>query len=190
MLPSADSLTVSLNENVIKHAIDRRITRAGGATGNGNGAAHAAEPALPWLGSNFCLQVDHRMLDMLLQSRFEMLGGSESLSEAAMQLRSWGNIPILNEWKRLFPAEDPVKVHERLWHTTLVCPAAASSLERRVENHGIDRLRPPRPTEDRPQRPCGTRSIPKRQFRIDVRGARFASAVELHRDAKANDAAK
>jgi hypothetical protein len=39
-----------------------------------------------------------------------------------LEQRCWGNLPILNEWKRLFPDEDAVQVHERLWHTRLVCP--------------------------------------------------------------------
>ena len=40
-----------------------------------------------------------------------------------MQALAWGNLPILNEYKRLYPAEDPVKLHERLWHTKLIDPA-------------------------------------------------------------------
>jgi hypothetical protein len=39
-----------------------------------------------------------------------------------MQVRCWGNLAILNEWKRLYPTEDPVKLHEILWQTRLVCP--------------------------------------------------------------------
>ncbi len=39
-----------------------------------------------------------------------------------MQAKSWSNLPILNEWKRLYPAEDPVALHQRLWQTELVCP--------------------------------------------------------------------
>mgnify|MGYP000361128267 CR=1 FL=1 len=32
------------------------------------------------------------------------------------------DITILNEWHRLFPKDDPVTVHQRLWNTTLTCP--------------------------------------------------------------------
>ena len=39
-----------------------------------------------------------------------------------MQRLSWGNLPILNEWKRLFPEDDSVALHERLWGVKLVCP--------------------------------------------------------------------
>ena len=42
--------------------------------------------------------------------------------QTTRKLRAWGNIPILNEWKRLFSNEDPVKLHERLWQTRLLCP--------------------------------------------------------------------
>lgn len=37
--------------------------------------------------------------------------------------KSWANLLILNEWRRLFPKEDPVRVHARLWGTRLLCPA-------------------------------------------------------------------
>ena len=40
----------------------------------------------------------------------------------AQQRLAWSNLPILNEWKRRYPAQDPVKLHEQFWHTTLVCP--------------------------------------------------------------------
>ena len=32
------------------------------------------------------------------------------------------NIPILNEWKRLFPGEDPVNLHQKIWQTHLISP--------------------------------------------------------------------
>jgi len=50
----------------------------------------------------------------------EKLGSNET--RRRMQMVGWGNLPILNEWKRLFPDEDPVEVHLRLWQTRLICP--------------------------------------------------------------------
>jgi hypothetical protein len=43
--------------------------------------------------------------------------------ERQLRARSWANLPILNEWHRLYSGEDPVALHERVWHETLVCPA-------------------------------------------------------------------
>jgi hypothetical protein len=127
--PSSDGLTVTLNEAVLKRAIDRRVARAANdkkpAAGTSEDVAKKAAkaaPPLPWLGDNLCLQVDRKMFDLLGSPSFSFLEGPDSLSDTAMQLRSWSNLPILNEWKRLFPKEDPVKVHERLWHLTLICP--------------------------------------------------------------------
>jgi hypothetical protein len=127
--PSSAGLTVTLNEAVLKRAIDRRIARkAGDKKSSSNTADYATKqaaksaPPLPWLGDNLCLQVDRKMFDMLGSPSFSVLEGPDLLSDTAMQLRSWSNLPILNEWKRLFPKEDPVKVHERLWHITLICP--------------------------------------------------------------------
>jgi hypothetical protein len=39
-----------------------------------------------------------------------------------MQLLSWGNLPILNEWKRMYTDLDPVAVHEQVWKIRLICP--------------------------------------------------------------------
>jgi hypothetical protein len=39
-----------------------------------------------------------------------------------LQALSWGNLPILNEWRRRWPDREAVKLHEEFWHTRLVCP--------------------------------------------------------------------
>jgi len=48
---------------------------------------------------------------------------SQSTYHAALERRSWAHLPILSEWKRMFPMEDPVAVHERYWKVRPVCPA-------------------------------------------------------------------
>jgi hypothetical protein len=78
-------------------------------------AAGSRRELQPWLGTNVGVQVDHKLLALLLDS----LGESY---QRFMQTQSWSNLPILNEWRRLYPAEDPIALHERIWHTRLVCP--------------------------------------------------------------------
>ena len=46
--------------------------------------------------------------------------------QAAMQASAWSNIPILNEWRRQFPKQDPIQMHEKLWTTRLTCPGGGS----------------------------------------------------------------
>ncbi len=36
--------------------------------------------------------------------------------------RSWGNLPILNEWHRLYPEKSAVDFHQQFWYTRLTCP--------------------------------------------------------------------
>ena len=43
-----------------------------------------------------------------------------------LQQLAWANLPALNEWKRRYPDQDPVKVHERLWQTRLLDPAGGA----------------------------------------------------------------
>ena len=106
-----DALVISLNENVIKSAIDRKQARD-----KGQGTLPETRP---WLGSNFCLQADAKVL--------ALVGAMSSHQyRKQMQERAWANIPILNEWKRLYPDQDPVRLHERLWQTRLTCPGGGN----------------------------------------------------------------
>ncbi|MCC7294145.1 MAG: hypothetical protein IT449_18945 [Phycisphaerales bacterium] len=155
-----DALIITLNEQVMKDALDRDIARraaasprpsAGGAPNPGAGNAptqgegSAPTPSAggapsqglggaptqgavgtatqtddrPWLGTSLCLQMEQKFLDLV-----GSLTGDHY--QVTMMLRAWGNIPVLNEWKRLYPDRDPVQVHESLWQTRLICPGGGS----------------------------------------------------------------
>jgi hypothetical protein len=108
---SGDALLVTLNENLLKRAIDRQLART--AETKDKPAPPATEK--PWLGSNVGLQVDRKALELVSHL-------SRNEYEATMQARAWANLPILNEWKRLYPDQDPVELHERVWQIRLICP--------------------------------------------------------------------
>ena len=115
---SAHSFVLTLNEDLLKRAIDRDIARSGATT---QPAAAAPPPATlpatrPWLGQNLALQVNRRVIDVVR-------GSAREYYQDAMQTLSWGNIPILNEWKSRFPDRDPIELHEQLWHVRLIDPA-------------------------------------------------------------------
>jgi hypothetical protein len=119
------ALTVSLCEAVVQRVIDRTLAAEKPAddaqspdekkSAAGDAAKPAGAPPREWLGSNLGVQVDAQALQIL-----NRLAGDEFRS--AMQSAAWGNLPILNEWKRRFPDQDPVDVHRRVWGTTLQCP--------------------------------------------------------------------
>ena len=138
---SGDALIVTFREDLLHRALDRQIARSkakeqahppadatpgatSGATAGSSssvvpgvtaGSSSSPEKPRPWLGSNVGLQIDPRAIEYLAN-----LFTPEF--QDGMQLRAWGNLPILNQWKRRYPKEDPVAVHRRLWHTELVCP--------------------------------------------------------------------
>ena len=123
--PAADNLTLTMNEGVLKHAIDRRLEGQAAVKdpGAASKATAKASSQMPWLGSNLCLQLDRQAFDLLtgpLSSYINYLG--DDAFQRLMQVRAWSNLPILNEWKRLFPDQDPVSLHERLWNTKLLSP--------------------------------------------------------------------
>src|SRR5262249_35858666 len=55
--PTAESLTITLSETVLKHALDRRLAREESEKKPAANKA-AGVSAQPWLGSSLCLQVD------------------------------------------------------------------------------------------------------------------------------------
>ncbi len=109
---SGDMLILTPSEDLLHRALDRQIARQESA--KSGKAAEVMNP--PWLGSSLCLQADRRLLDIFFHASAE---GYQS----AMQQRAWSNLPILNEWKRLYPDRDPLKVHETLFQAQLIDPA-------------------------------------------------------------------
>ena len=111
-----DALLVTLHEKAMQHAIDRQLARA-----DGDKATPAATRGTgrPWLGGNLGLQVDRKAIDLI-----GLLHQDDS--QRALQARAWGNLPILNEWKRRYPDQDPVALHQRLWQIGLICPGGGN----------------------------------------------------------------
>jgi hypothetical protein len=110
-----DSLVVTLNEDLLKRALDRRASRRDAAP-EGSDVPGGTEP---WLGESACFQAERAVLELV-----EAFAGERY--HEVMQRRSWGNIPILNEWKRLYAERDPLEVHQRVWETRLVCPGGGT----------------------------------------------------------------
>ena len=106
--PTSDSLIIALRESVMQHALERRIAR--NAAGN-----NAPVAKRDWLHGNIALHADAQLFRVLSDV-------AENDWQTLMQGQAWDNLPILNEWKRRYPQEDPVAVHERLWGVRLVCP--------------------------------------------------------------------
>jgi hypothetical protein len=110
---SDDAITLTFSEKLVERAIDRQIARSRNET-----PSHA--PLAPvsvssWLGAHLCLQVDQAILEVAN-------GIARGEYQRSMQDKAWETLPILNEWKRLFPDRDPVEVHRQVWHSELVCP--------------------------------------------------------------------
>ena len=68
---------------------------------------------------HLALELKRRVLDSLMRVFHDEVDDNRRTA-------AWRALPILNEWKRLFPSEDPVAVHQRLWGETLVEPTGGS----------------------------------------------------------------
>ncbi len=55
-----------------------------------------------------------------------LLKASHDDYQTHLQTLAWNNLPILNEWKRLYSGKDPVKWHEEIWGVKLICPGGGA----------------------------------------------------------------
>ncbi len=104
---TADALVISPREDLIKNAIDRRKARKAGTAIEGGDHA--------WLGQNAGLRIGREAVEVI-----DSLDRGRETSRAARA--AWSALPILDEWRRLHPKQDPVALHERIWGVRLVAP--------------------------------------------------------------------
>jgi len=102
-------LVIALNEDTLKKAIDRSLARKAGTM--------PKVPARPWLGKHIALQAHRDVLAMM--DAIDNYGGGY---RGELRERCWKNLPILNEWQRMFPEDDAVAMHSLLTGVRLVCP--------------------------------------------------------------------
>jgi hypothetical protein len=106
------ALVLTLNEALLHRALERQA--------GGNSVAPGMPRTAPvWLGKSVALRLTREAFDLVAPQW-------ESTYRQAQQDASWDNLLILNEWKRLFPSEDPVQPHTKLWGTTLLCPGGGA----------------------------------------------------------------
>lgn len=104
-------LIFSLHEDTLLAAVRRWIARRGAEPSAGSGAQPAGEHAV--------LELSRRGLDVLGAL-------AEPHIEDRLRAAAFACLPILNEWHRRFPDEDPVRVHERVLADRLVEPGGGS----------------------------------------------------------------
>lgn len=120
---SPHGLTLTLSDKVMLRALDRASSasrereRAESASSSPDRDRKGADSSVPaaWLGDHFAVQLGPdgvQAVERIFSSDYRAL----------LQARAWGNIPILNEWKRQFPDQDPLKLHEHYWGVSLTCP--------------------------------------------------------------------
>ena len=98
--------------------ITRFLDRLDQAEGKGGEKAEhpPVQPAEQWLGESLAVKARRDGLQLLSAT------GQAAMNEF-LHRQCWTNLPILNEYHRLFPDRDPVQVHEDLWGVRLTCPA-------------------------------------------------------------------
>lgn len=100
------ALVVSANEAMVQRFLARQ-------------AAGPVGVPIAWPGDHLVVQVAEGGDLVRWFAQAERLGERE-------RERSWAALPILDEWRRLFPGEDPVAVHERMFGVRLVCPGGGA----------------------------------------------------------------
>jgi hypothetical protein len=171
------ALTITLSEQVLQHSIDRTLAKKPAEDAD-KPTAKTVELPHPWLGSNVALRVDSRILEI------GNLVGREQYQQQ-MQVQCWNNLPILNQWRRLFPDRDPVAVHAQVWGVTLVCPGGGKyvwndkyqTMESTVYGH-------PGEPKAGPLAPPVLGGFASGDFGLTLENRGLQARVELHRPAE------
>ncbi|MEI8376141.1 MAG: hypothetical protein WCJ35_25255 [Planctomycetota bacterium] len=171
------ALTITLSERVMQQAIDRMVAEKP-TEDTGKTAAKPAEAPHSWLGSNAALHVDSRILEI-----GNILGREQY--QQRMQVLCWNNLPILNQWKRLYSDRDPVEVHRQVWGATPLCPGGGKyvwnekyqTMESTVYGH------PGEPKEG-PLAPPVLSGFASGDFGLTLENQGLRARVELRRPAK------
>ncbi len=108
--PTPRGLVVSLNERIVTRFLDRQAKQPD------SGKTQGFESSRPWLGESLAARVSSAGVRVLATACL-------SAYRSAISLQCWNNLPILNEWHRLYPERDPVALHKAVWGERLVCPA-------------------------------------------------------------------
>jgi hypothetical protein len=162
--PSA--LILSLHEPTLLAAMEREERRRAGE----------APPPSPWTGAHAGLALSGRGIEVL-----ETLFQSEAVERLRRQ--SWRNLPILNEWKRLYPERDPSALHARLFHEDLTCPGGGSyiwneawhTMESSVFGH-------PGEPKTGARRPAGWDDLAAARFALEFEAEGLRVRAELERE--------
>ena len=133
---SGDALLLTLNENVLKHSIDRQLARD--AAGKDKGSPAPAVAQKPWLGSNVAVHAQRRNIDL-----FNAMNREEG--QLAMQIRRLEQSADLERVEAALSRQRPGRVaRARVEDSADLSRRRALRMERQVSNDGIDRIRPSR----------------------------------------------
>ena len=172
--PTPRGLVVSLSEQIVIRFLDRQTKQPNSAQRK-RIEPPAAERTLRWLGESLAARVSGAGFHVLATAALNTY-------RAAISLQCWNNLPILNEWHRLYPERDPVALHEAVWGERLACPAGGNyvwnpkwrTMESTVLGHPGD----PRPGPDAIGPLQGLKSA---DFGITFQDGGLRATVEMER---------
>ncbi len=122
-----DGLSLSLNENVIQHAIDRHLARKA----KRQQEKDAGKPVVTAEGDNEPQIDDPREHTVRPQIAVRLTGqGASTLAMTngegvrRMSRLAWSNLPILNYLRHRYPKQDPLDVYQQLLGEKLIDPGS------------------------------------------------------------------
>jgi len=165
-----DALVVSLREDVVQRAVERSRARIE--------AAERGDPVREreWLGQSWSLRARRGVIEAV-----HAIFGDELRQR--MQTLAWSNLPILDEWRRLFPEVDPIEFHARYCHVDLVCPGGGEfvwneewrAMESSFYGH-------PGQSKGGPSLPAAVRSVSAAELGLTFERDGLRARVVLERD--------
>ncbi len=115
---TAEGLTISLNENVIKRTIDRHLARKKKQQATADQPQNDDPPKTddPVEGPQIAMQIKGKGLSVMGLTRYPN-------AQRRMSRLAWSNLPILNYLRHRYPDRDPLDVYRQLLGQQLTEPA-------------------------------------------------------------------
>jgi hypothetical protein len=165
-----DALVLSLREDLIQRAIDRRLARKAGQT--------EAAAERPWPGASLGLRVEREAVDVIRRL-------DEGHSGLSLRTAAWSTLPILTEWKLRYPDEDPLRVHERVFAVRLGTPAGGSfAWNDALKTMETSDYGSPAAPKAGPEMPAALATFRRGEFGLTFEGEGLRARAALERDGK------
>jgi hypothetical protein len=176
-IPAPDFLLITLNEPLLKRAIDRHAAAANTQPASQPGTMPAITP---WLGHTLAAHVDANFIRLATRALTAVKGEDAA---RAFQQKAWAPLPILNDLKRLRPTEDALALYTNTFHQTPIDPLGGTySWDEKLQTYTSSTLGNPAAEKTSTQLPAAIESLRALDFGLTLEDNNLRARAVLERN--------